>query len=248
MPRGGAPKRRSCVHYGLWSPTRGACPFNLCRPMKGTPLTEDIFNYMVGLFSCEDELLVSLRREAVEAGLPEIQISPEQGAFMQVLLRGMGARRVIEVGTLGGYSAIVMARALPADGELVTIERDPLRAEFARNQIERAGLSGVARVLVGSGADVLERELAGSGPYDFAFLDADKPGYVRYLELIYPMMRSGGLIAGDNALAWGRIAEADVDDESVRGMQAFNQAVAQHPGLQGCLVPIGDGMCIGVVR
>ncbi len=215
--------------------------------MKGTPLTEEIYTYIVDAFGVEDELLAQLRADAIAAGIPEIQISPEQGAYMQVMLRGMGARRVVEVGTLGGYSAIIMARALPPDGELVTIERDPLRAEFAREQAAKAGLGDVIRVMVGAGADVLERELAGTGPYDFAFIDADKPGYVRYLELIHPMMRVGGLIAGDNALAWGNIADASTADPDVRGMQAFNRAMAQHPGLQSCMVPVGDGMCIGVV-
>jgi caffeoyl-CoA O-methyltransferase len=101
--------------------------------------------------------------------------------------------------------------------------------------------------MTGSGVDVLERELAESGPYDFAFIDADKPSYVRYLSLIYPLMRKGGIIAGDNALAWGRIADEGTDDPDVLGMQAFNRAMKEHAGLQSCIVPVGDGMCIGVV-
>jgi len=215
--------------------------------MKGTPITDDIVSYAIDLFGIEDELLRSLRIEAASAGIPEIQISPEQAAFMQVLLRGTGARRVIEVGTLAGYSAIVMARALPSDGHLVTIERDPFHAEFARNMIARAGLNQLIEVRIGSGIDVLERNLAGTGPYDFAFIDADKQGYVRYLELILPMMRPGGMIAGDNAMAWGRITDRRTDDDSVLGMQAFNRAMASHPRLQSALLPIGDGMCVGVV-
>ena len=215
--------------------------------MKGTPISDETFEYMVDLFPVEDDLLRSLRAEAIAAEIPEIQISPEQGAFMQVLLRGMGARRVIEVGALAGYSSIIMARALPEDGRVTTIERDPLRAEFAREQARKAGLADKIEIKVGAGVDVLERELAGSGPYDFAFIDADKPSYVRYLELIYPMMRKGGIIAGDNALAWGRIAERKTDDPDVRGMQEFNRAMAEHPGIQGAIVPVGDGMCIGVV-
>ncbi len=215
--------------------------------MKGTPLTDAIVDYSINLFPVEDDLLANLKLEAIAAGIPEIQISPEQATYMQVFLRAMGARRVLEVGTLGGYSSIVMARALPPDGSVVTIEVDPLRAEFARDQARRAGLAEIIEVRVGSGIDVLERDLAGTGPYDFAFIDADKPSYVRYLELIFPLMRPGGVIAGDNALAWGRIADDDSDDPSVLGMQAFNQAMAAHPGLQSALVPIGDGMCIGVV-
>lgn len=215
--------------------------------MKGTPVTEETFDYMVSLFPVEDELLRNLRQEAIAAGIPEIHISPEQGAFMQVLLRGMGARRVLEVGTLGGYSAIIMARALPEDGRVVTIERDPLRAEFAAEQAQKAGLGDKIEVRTGSGVDVLERELAGTGPYDFAFIDADKPGYVRYLELIIPLMRKGGIIAGDNALAGGRITDDTTDDSTVRGMRAFNLAVSEHKALQGAILPTGDGMCIAVV-
>jgi len=215
--------------------------------MKGTPLTDAIVDYAVDLFGVEDDLLRTLKQEAAAAGIPEIQISPEQGAFMQVLLRAIGARHVLEIGTLAGYSAIIMARALPADGHLVTLERDPFHAEFARGMIDRAGLGGRVDVRIGSGIDLLERDLAGSGPYDFAFIDADKPAYVRYLELILPLMRMGGTIAGDNAMAWGRIAERDVNDQSVSGMQAFNRVMAEHPRLQSALVPIGDGMCIGTV-
>lgn len=222
--------------------------------MKGTPLTEPVVEYLNRMFPAEDALLAELKSEAEKAGIPPIQISPEQGAFMQVLLRGMGARRVIEIGTLAGYSAIIMGRALPEDGRLVTVERDPFHAEFARGYIEKAGLAGKIEVRTGAAADVLERELQGSGPYDFAFIDADKPGYTRYLELILPMMRPGGLIAGDNALAWGRIADElgdnpdnDPEIESVRGMQNFNKAMADNPRIQACLVPVGDGMCIGTV-
>ena len=217
------------------------------RCMKGTPLTDQIVEYMIELFPAEDALLRELRSAAITAEIPAIQISPEQAAFMQVFLRAIGAKRVLEVGTLGGYSAISMARALPADGMVTTIELDPFRAEFARGWAKRAGLSSKIEVRVGAGVDVLERDLAGSGPYDFAFIDADKPNYVRYLDLILPMMRRGGVIAGDNALAWGEIANPNAQDPSVLGMQAFNRAMAARPELQCSLIPIGDGMCVGVV-
>lgn len=215
--------------------------------MKGTPLTDETVTYINELFPTEDELLERLRAEAVAAEIPAIQISAEQGAFMQVLLRAMGARRVIEIGTLAGYSSIVMARALPDDGELVTLEVNPFHAQFATERIADAGLSHKVRVMTGSALDLLERDLAGSGPYDFAFIDADKPAYTRYLELLLPLMRPGGVIAGDNALAWGEIANTGTTDASVKGMQEFNRAMAEHPRIQACLVPIGDGMCMGVV-
>lgn len=216
--------------------------------MKGTPLTDPMVDYMIDLFPAEDELLQELQREAEEAGIPGIQISPEQAAFMEVFVKAIGARRIVEVGTLAGYSAIVMGRALPEEGELVTIEVDPFRAEFARRWIDRAGLSNKVRVHVGPGIDVLERSLADAGPFDMAFIDADKPSYVRYVDLLLPLMRVGGVIAGDNALAWGKVADAETDDEDVRGIQAFNRHVAEHPRLEGAIAPIGDGMCIAVVK
>ncbi len=217
--------------------------------MKGTPLTDETVAYINELFDVEDELLRTLRDDAAAAGIPSIQISPEQGAFMQVLLSGIGARRVIEIGTLAGYSAIIMARALPEDGELVTIERDPMHADFARDYIEQAGLSHIVSVRTGSALDVLERELADTGDYDFAFIDADKPAYTRYLDLVIPLMRPGALVAGDNSLAWGEIANDATDREDVRGMQAFNRAMAEQPDItRACIVPVGDGMCMGVVH
>ena len=215
--------------------------------MKGTPLTDETVDYINDLFPAEDSLLTSLRTDAVAAEIPAIQISAEQGAFMQVMLRAMGARRVIEIGTLAGYSSILMARALPDDGELVTLEVNPFHAQFATERIAAAGLAHKVKVMTGSALDLLERDLAGSGPYDFAFIDADKPAYRRYLDLLIPLMRVGGVIAGDNALAWGEIANKETTDASVKGMQDFNAAMSAHPRIQACLVPIGDGMCMGVV-
>jgi predicted O-methyltransferase YrrM len=217
-------------------------------PMKGAPLTEEIIDYINRLFPREDELLRQLRADAEAAGIPPIQISPEQGAFMQVLLRGIGARRVLEIGTLAGYSAIMMARALPEDGQLVSLEVNPFHAEFAKERIARAGLAAKVRVMTGSAHDLLERELAGSRPYDFVFIDADKPSYPRYLELVLPMVRPGGMIAGDNALSHGRIADAGSTEPNVIGMRRFNRALAEDPRLTSCLVPIADGLAIGVVN
>ncbi|MBC8145193.1 MAG: O-methyltransferase [bacterium] len=215
--------------------------------MKGTPLTDGIVDYINELFPSEEDVLRTLKKDALEADIPAIQISPEQGAYMQVMLRAMSAKRVIEIGTLAGYSSILMARALPDDGELVTLEVNPFHAQFATERIAEAGLAHKVRVLTGSALDLLERDLAGSGPYDFAFIDADKPAYTRYLDLLLPLMRRGGVIAGDNAMAWGEIANPATEDPSVKGMQAFNRAMAAETRLQSCLVPIGDGMCMGVV-
>ncbi len=216
--------------------------------MKGTPLNDRLVDYMIDLFPSEDNLLRELLEEAERAGIPPIQISPEQGTFLGVFLRAIGARRVIEIGTLGGYSAIVMARALPEGGHVDTLEIDPLHADFARDQFRKAGLREKITLHLGAGVDLLERTLKGNEPYDFAFIDADKPSYVRYVDLLLPMMRPGGVIAGDNALAWGEVADERSDREDVQGIRAFNRYMADHPDIDATIVPVGDGMCIGVVK
>ena len=216
--------------------------------MKGTPLDDKLVDYMIDLFPVEDDLLKELQKEMGQAEIPTIQISPEQAAFIGLFLKATGARRVIEIGTLGGYSAIVMARALPEGGHVDTIEVDPLHAEFARKYIAEAGLQEKITLHVGSAIDLLERKLGNSNPYDFAFIDADKPSYIRYVDLLLPLIRSGGVIAGDNALAWGEVTDQHTDREDVQGIQAFNQYMAEHPKIDAVIVPIGDGMCIGAVN
>ena len=215
--------------------------------MKGTPLNDGLVDYMNTLFPSEDELLRRLCVEAEAAGIPPIQISPEQGRFLGVMVKALGARSILEVGTLGGYSAIVMGRALPEGGRLDTIEIDPHHADFARRMIAEAGLDDKVTVHIGSGIDVLERGLDDDTTYDLVFIDADKPNYCRYVDLALPRVRTGGVIAGDNALAWGEVVDADTDRDDVRGIRAFNQYMSEHPRIDAAIVPIGDGMCIGVV-
>lgn len=216
--------------------------------MKGTPLTGEIVHYIDELFRPEDELLGRLRREAEEAEIPPIQIAPEQGRLIDLLVRISGAQAILEIGTLAGYSSIVMARALPEGGHLDTLEIDPFHAEFARDMIEQAGLSRRITVHTGIALDLLERDIPERGPYDIVFIDADKPNYRRYAELTLPLLRPGGLLIGDNALAWGEIAEEKTDRDDVQGMQAFNRYVAEHPDLFGTIIPSGDGMCIAIYR
>jgi len=213
---------------------------------RSTPTTPEILDYIQRYFSAEDEFLAALRQEARQAGFPEIWIAPEQGAFLQVLLRAMRAERVLEIGTLAGYSAIMMARALPPQGRLITVERDPERAAFARRAIERAGLSAVVTVECADAREWL-RQFRPHQPLDFVFLDADKPSYTLYLDLCVPLLRVGGIICGDNALAWGEIASASAEPD-VQALQEFNLRMATHPQLQCCLVPLGDGMVMGIRR
>jgi caffeoyl-CoA O-methyltransferase len=212
-------------------------------------LRERLGGYVRDLFAPEDDVLRALRADAERAGFPEIYISPELGRLLQVLLVAIGARRVLEIGTLGGYSAIWMARALPEGGELVTLEVDPERATFARRFADRAGLGDVIRVREGEAAAILEAGGAGlePGTFDAVFIDADKEGYVGYLDAALELVRPGGLILGDNAFRDGRVLEDD-PDEATRGMQAFNRRLAADDRVVATVVPIRDGLAVGVRR
>jgi caffeoyl-CoA O-methyltransferase len=202
--------------------------------------------YITGLFSAEDELLASLREEADRTGLPPIAISADEGRLLQVLLTAIGARHVLEVGTLGGYSAICMARALPPDGRLLTIEIEPKHAEFARRYIHRAELDQRVEVRVGRALDVLPA-LDGER-YDAIFIDADKEPLPTYFEWGLRLVRPGGLIVADNALWGGRVYDGEPADEKTQAVREFNRRMASDPRVLGIIVPTHDGVAVGVVR
>jgi caffeoyl-CoA O-methyltransferase len=202
--------------------------------------------YISGLFGAEDELLASLREEADRTGLPPIAISADEGRLLQVLLTAIGARRVLEVGTLGGYSAICMARALPPGGKLLSIEIDEGHAGFARRYIERAALSDRVEIRVGRALDVLP-SLDGER-FDAVFLDADKEPLPTYFEWGLRLVRPGGLLIGDNALWGGRVYENENADDRTRGVREFNRRMATDPRVLGIIVPTHDGVAVAVVR
>lgn len=201
--------------------------------------------YVRRLFATEDEVLEELRYEISRRGLPEIQISAEQGRLLQVLLRAVGAGRVLEVGTLGGYSAIWMARALPPDGRLLTLEIDPAHAAFAREFVARAGLEDRVEVRTGEAAATMEA-LDAAEPFDVVFIDADKEGYPAYLEHALRLLRPGGLVIADNAFWSGRVLEEDPEEEGARGVREFNRRLAAHPALTGTIIPMRDGLAVAV--
>lgn len=203
-------------------------------------------DYIAGLFSAEDELLASLREEADRTGLPPISISADEGRLLQVLLTAIGARRVLEVGTLGGYSAICMARALPPGGRVLTIEIDDKHATFARRYVQRAELTDRIEVRLGRALDVLPA-LDGER-FDAMFLDADKEPLPTYFEWALRLVRPGGLIIADNALWGGRVYDGDESDERTRGVREFNRRMSTDPRVLGIIVPTHDGVAVGVVR
>ncbi|MDF1561426.1 MAG: O-methyltransferase [Deltaproteobacteria bacterium] len=202
------------------------------------------FDYLAARTTRDDDFLVALKAAAREAGLPAIWISPEQASFMQILLRSARAREVVEVGTLAGYSAITMARALPPDGRLRTLELMPAHAAFAREWVSRSDVADRIEVLEGGGAELLPT--FASGTVDAIFLDADKAGYAGYLEEARRLLKPGGLLLCDNAFAFGDLFSEGEVSEGVAAIRAFNDLLAADPDFHGVIVPIGDGLWVGV--
>ncbi len=209
--------------------------------------------YFDGLLAPPDGALDEAARASREAGLPQISVSPGQGKLLQVLALAVGARRILEVGTLGGYSTIWLARALPPGGRLITLEASPLHAEVAGANIRRAGLAEVVQVRLGPARDTLA-ELIGAAaePFDLIFIDADKSGYPGYLELSLRLSRRVTMIVGDIVARGGKVADPASDDADVRGVRAFLEQIAAHPRLAGAASQtVGskgyDGFALAVV-
>ena len=208
---------------------------------ESTSLTRAHYRYLAERTAGEDAFLKDLKREAEAAGVPPIWIAPEQASFMQILLRLIAAREVIEVGTLAGYSAICMARA---GARVRTLEVEPRYAKFAREWVARSDVADRIEVCLGDGRELLPKFATDSA--DAAFIDADKAGYPIYLRECRRIVRPGGLIMVDNAFAFGQVLDPDVDDESVEAIRAFNDLMAGIVELQSIIVPLGDGCWIGV--
>jgi predicted O-methyltransferase YrrM len=169
--------------------------------------------------------------------LPLIGVSPLQGKLLQLLAKAQQARSILEVGTLGGYSTVWLARALPPDGHLITLEIDPERAEVARGNIALAGLGDVVELRIGSALDVLPQLAAeGRGRFDLVFIDADKPSYPEYLTWALKLCRPGGLIVADNVVRNGEVADPHSNDPRVQGVRRFNELLASEPRLSATAI------------
>lgn len=216
-----------------------------------TNLLRRIDAYVEELFAPSDEALEAALRDARDGGLPEIQVSPAQGKLLYLLALISNARRVLEIGTLGAYSTIHLARALPEDGELITLELEEEHAEVARGNIERAGLSEKVQVVVGDARKLLAAMAKEDfEPFDLVFIDADKEGYPEYLDRALELSRPGAVILGDNAIRGGSVIDAE--DASSEAMREFNRKLAEDPRLEGIVLPIlrerVDGLAIARVR
>ena len=204
------------------------------------------------LTDSDPELAATLEATAA-AGLPAIQVSPLQGKLLYILATAVGARRVLEVGTLGGYSTLWLARALPRDGRLVSLELDGRHAEVARANLLRAGVADRVDVRVGPAAESLARLAAENAPpFDLAFVDADKEGYPVYLDWAVRLCRPGALIVADNVVRRGDVLDPQSDDPSVRGVRRMMERIGDEPRLSATVVQtVGakgyDGMAVAVV-
>jgi len=221
-------------------------------------MDKDIFKkvdeYIGDLLGREDVVLQETIQSLDQARMPQISVSANQGKFLQVLLMLGKVKTVLELGTLGGYSTIWLARALPEDGKIITLEIDEHHASIARQNIEKAGFTGKVEVRVGKALDLLpQMRTDGEGPFDMIFVDADKPPYAEYFQHALALSQPGTLIICDNVIREGKVLDADSTDERVQGVQRFNQLLADTPQVTATILQtVGakeyDGMAIAVVN
>jgi caffeoyl-CoA O-methyltransferase len=210
--------------------------------------------YISDLFNPQDEALIAAELSHKQEGIPHINVSPNLGKFLYLLVKLTNAKKILELGTLAGYSTIWMAKALPEDGRLISLEIDPRHAEIAGKNIFRSGLSDKIEIRVGRAIDLLPglaRENA--GPFDMIFIDADKPPYTEYFEWALRLSRPGTLIIADNVIRDGKVLDPNQEDPMVKGAQRFNKALAAQRGVDATILQtIGvkeyDGMAIAIVK
>ncbi|MER8047395.1 O-methyltransferase [Streptomyces sp. NPDC094032] len=189
-------------------------------------------HYFTELLAPADEALDAALADSTAAGLPEIAVAPNQGKLLNLLVHAQGARNVLEIGTLGGYSTIWLARALPADGRLISLEYSPVHADVARANLARAGLDKTVEVRTGAALDTLPLLAEeGAGPFDFVFIDADKVNNPHYVSWALKLSRPGTLIVVDNVVRGGKVATAHPDDPAITGTRAMFDLVSREPRL-----------------
>ena len=216
-------------------------------------LATKVDHYIEHLLNPQDEALIQNLKNAQAADLPTINVSPNEGKLLYLLAKMAGARRVLEIGTLGGYSTTWLARALPADGKVITLELDEKHAAVARSNLARAGVADRVEVRVGRALETMRRMFdQHEAPFDLIFIDADKPSYMEYLDLSLQLSHAGTVILADNLIRNGRVLDAHPSDEAARGAQAFNNALAANQHLESIILPIIranlDGLSISIVK
>jgi predicted O-methyltransferase YrrM len=222
----------------------------------GQAVWTKVDRYFGALLAPGDDALDAAIKANELAGLPQIDVTPLQGKFLEFLVRATGARRVLEIGTLGGYSTIWMARALPAGGRVITLELDPHHARVARRNLEKAGVADRVEILVGPAIETLpklESPDAGRGaPFDLIFIDADKQGYPEYLTWALKLSRPGTVLVADNVVRQGKVIDEKSKDPHIQGVRMFTEMVAAEPRLSATVLQtVGvkgyDGFTLAVV-
>jgi caffeoyl-CoA O-methyltransferase len=218
-------------------------------PVKGFGQADaELAAWAEATYAPEDAVLREIRERSDEAGLPAIAVGRMDGLHLEVIARAAGVRRAIEIGTLGGYSGVCLARALPPDGVLHTFELDPRHAEVARRSFERAGFADRVRVHVGPALERL-REVEREGPFDLVFVDADKRGYPAYLAWAEEHLRVGGIVLADNTFGFGRVHErapAGEDAAGIAALRTFSERLARGGRFRATILPTAEGLSLGV--
>lgn len=223
-------------------------------PAGRDPAWGEFDRYVSALFSLEDEAVTAGLERSSREGLPDIRVSSPHARFLELLVRLRGARRVLEIGTLGGFSTIFLARGVGPAGCVVSLEIDAHHAEVARTNLRDAGIHDRVRVLVGDAHETLARLIAEpTEPFDLLFIDAEKHGYPAYLDAALELAAPGAVLVADNVVWKGDVLDAGSDDRDVRGLREFNARVAAHPGIHATILQTvseegWDGVLIGIVE
>lgn len=215
---------------------------------KTLDLTNQLYDYLIAKSLREPDILAQLRAETAQHPMAQMQIAPEQGQLMALLVQLLGAKKTLEVGVFTGYSALVVALALPADGRVIACDVSEEYTAIARRYWEAAGVADKIDLRIGPAIDTLDQLLADgqANTFDFAFIDADKSSYANYYERSLQLVRPGGLIAIDNVLWSGRVADPQVQDNRTESIRAFNTKLHEDDRITLSLVPIADGLTLAL--
>ncbi len=217
-------------------------------------LFESVDEYIGNLLGVEDNVLRGALKSMKDTSMPGANVSANQGKFLQMLALLNRSKKILEIGTLGGYSSIWLGRALPLDGHLLTLELEQTNADIARQNIIKAGLDPMIDIRVGKALDLLPLiEAEEIGPFDMIFIDADKPPYTEYFEWALKLSRPGTIIIADNVIREGKVLDDESKDEKVKGVQRFNKALAENKQVTATIIQtVGnkehDGMAIAIVN
>jgi caffeoyl-CoA O-methyltransferase len=213
-------------------------------------LENQLYDYLLSISLREPDILASLREETAKHPMAQMQIAPEQGQFMELMVQLMGATKTLEIGVFTGYSSLCVALALPSNGQIIACDVSEEYTAIARRYWEAAGVANKISLQLGPAINTLDKLIAEgqAGTFDFAFIDADKENYEAYFERSLQLVRNGGLVVIDNVLWSGRVADPQVQDESTTAIRTFNDKLRNDPRVTLSVVPIGDGLTLALKR